>query len=300
MYTNDVEQNQTCNGQEKRKVSVASWIDLLGYGQQISDANFDPNDSKAHRSHTRLAEFREIVSNYSKCNDLKNLVLNDGAVVYQDLTCSSNDTLSFFNKSWELYSAVNQHERKEYNGDYRGARMILASGFRFPGRKAGNEDTKNKLKEFIKELLENNNNFIDKDAAAIDAAIDAAMKIELVRPPFDILPQLQENFAFSRAYIAEKSGRSGNLPGPKFYVDLNIFRCREKFEPYVEWSCSRLKLAIDFAKFTINDAVNNQDICEVIISSGEMNDKHQVAELLEHKSKLFSVKSCSGILPVIC
>lgn len=103
MCTNEVEQNPVYNGPEKLKISVASWIDLLGYGRQISDANFNPTDPEAYEPHSRLVDFRKIVSEYAEKKDLKTLVLNDGAVAYQDLTCSSHDTFSFFKKSWKLY-----------------------------------------------------------------------------------------------------------------------------------------------------------------------------------------------------
>lgn len=179
--------------------------------------------------------------------------------------------------------------------------MILASGFRYPGRKAGIDDTRNKFKRIIKELLENIRNSTDTVNIDIDEAIDDKIRkqnVSSVRPSFDILPQLQENFAFSRAYIADKSGSAGNLPGRKFYVDLNIFKYPEEFEPYVKWSCNQLKISIDFAKFTTNDTTNGQDVPTIEINSEKMNNKTEITERLERKSELFSATSRPGIRPV--
>jgi hypothetical protein len=44
-----------------------------------------------------------------------------------------------------------------------------------------------------------------------------------IRQPADIVPQLQANFAFSKAYVAESSGSKGGLRGANFFVDLTIF-----------------------------------------------------------------------------
>jgi hypothetical protein len=45
-----------------------------------------------------------------------------------------------------------------------------------------------------------------------------------VRRNFDIVPQLQANFAFARAYQAEKSGRRGGFEGPNLFLDTAVFR----------------------------------------------------------------------------
>ena len=283
MCTNRADQNPTFNKMDKRIVAVASWIDLLGYGQQISDANFDP---RAEEPHKRLWRFRKTVAEYARKRNFQTLVLNDGAVAYRDLTCNSADTLNFVKKSWELYLEVNQIE---CGPDYRGARMVLASGFRNPGAKAGNEETKRQLRRKLEDVLKD-----IEDGCTKEEAIERATRVVYpFRPPADILPQLQENFAFSKAYIAEKSGSEGNLPGPKFYVDLNIFKCTNKFEPYVEWSCGRLNLAIDFAKFTMGDGETK----EIKICREEVNNKDEISKRLDRSSKRLLNH---GFRPVFC
>lgn len=72
------------------------------------------------------------------------------------------------------------------------------------------------------------------------------------RPYSDIMPQLQANFAFTKAYLAERSGAQGGLPGPKFYVDLALLDVArppswiQMCEP-VEWAQPDLGLSARFA-----------------------------------------------------
>ena len=43
------------------------------------------------------------------------------------------------------------------------------------------------------------------------------------QPAFDILPHLQSNYAFTKAYVAESSGTKGGLPGCNLFIDSNLF-----------------------------------------------------------------------------
>ena len=54
-----------------------------------------------------------------------------------------------------------------------------------------------------------------------DQAIREASRIDL---SFDVLPQLQANFAFTKAYVAESDGKGGGLVGANCFVDLVLFR----------------------------------------------------------------------------
>lgn len=255
MCANEAEQN-LAKGEKKeskRIVSVASWIDLLGYGWQIGSVNFDPYNPNAQEPHKRLRKFHKTVECKAKQRVFPTLVMNDGAVAYRDLTSNSSDTYDFLKNSWDLYSKVNEE-------DCIGARMVLASGFRYLGSDVGNEHTKENLEKILDDFW---NKKITKE--------EAVQKVYPLRPPFGILPQLQENFAFSRAYIAEKSGSKGNLPGPRFYVDLNLFKCVKEFEPYIKWSSSKLNLAIRFVEIKEFDEISH---CM------EMNNECQVARCL--------------------
>jgi len=45
-----------------------------------------------------------------------------------------------------------------------------------------------------------------------------------IRRSFDIVPTLQANFAFARAYVAESSGTAGGFQGPNIFLDTKVFR----------------------------------------------------------------------------
>ena len=298
MCTNKIEQSPTHNEKDEI-VSVVSWIDLLGYGQQISVANFDPKDPEAKKPNSRLKAFRDAVNEYGEQKKFHTLMLNDGAVIYRDLTFDSADTLDFLEKSWGLYSEINKIESI-------GARMVLASGFRFPGSNVGIEHTKEKFKQILEmKLREFYNKLNDKSINCENAISDTIediikdtiedpnQRVYPFRPPSGILPHLEENFAFSKAYIAERSGSEGNLPGANFYVDLNIFKSNKKFEPYVEWSCNRLKLAIEFAKFTMKKEN------PIKIKLDDMNNKHEIGKRLKCSLKRFRSKQHDGFHPSV-
>jgi hypothetical protein len=58
------------------------------------------------------------------------------------------------------------------------------------------------------------------DLSAEQAIREAAR----IRQPSDIVPQLQANFAFSKAYVAESSGTRGGLRGASFFGRPDDFR----------------------------------------------------------------------------
>ena len=258
MCTNEVKINPVDSkptAKKSRRVSLASWIDLRGYGEEIGAANFDPYNERAFNPRKRLMSFHKLVEKYAKTDKFPTLVLNDGVVAFRDLlSTDASDTYDFFGRSWRLYSEVKKC-------DTIGARMVLASGFRNLGSDSGIVNTK---KELIKIL---------KKYKAGDINLNEATKrVGPFRPPFAMIPQLQENFAFSRAYTAERSGKKGNLPGSNFYVDLNLFKCTDKFDSFIQWSCNRLNLAIKFA------AIENSNFEE--IGQADMNGKSQIERRL--------------------
>lgn len=191
------------------KVAIVSWIDLLAYGEMIAGVDYNPIAANAQRAINRLRAFHRIVAEHSR-RDFRTLVLNDGAVVYRDLSLRGpGNTADFFCKSWQLYEAVQASE--ERNG-FEGARMVLAPGLRAKGSRRAIDYTSGHLDSILRRMRSG-------DLTSEQAVREAAA----IEKYFDVLPQLQANFAFSKAYIAEQSGRKHNLPGPAFYVDDIIF-----------------------------------------------------------------------------
>ncbi|WP_234903346.1 hypothetical protein [Agrobacterium vitis] len=219
------------------QVSVACWIDLLGYGGMIAAADFNPLHAKSREALKRLRDFHQIVASHS-ARHFPTLVMNDGAVAYRDLSLrSSSVTYDFLIRSWKLFSEIKSFESGR---GHPGARMVLACGFRMRGRRGGMDASAGQLRSILARLQEGQ---IDSEQAVREAAS--------LRPVFDIIPQLQANFAFTKAYVAESSGSASGISGANFYVDLAIFD-QSKLDwitvgNTVNWSHARLGLSADFA-----------------------------------------------------
>jgi hypothetical protein len=191
------------------QTAIACWIDLLGYGEMIGAAGFNPLHPKSIDARKRLRTFHEIVAAGS-ARPYPSLVLNDGAVCYRDLSYrSASVTFDFLQRSWKLFNSIHDAENE---AGHPGARMVLATGFRIRGRRGGMDSTADQFRSLVSRL--------DNGVITIEQALHEARQI---RPSFDIVPHLQANFAFTKAYLADHSGKRGGLGGAKCYIDLAIF-----------------------------------------------------------------------------
>jgi hypothetical protein len=219
------------------QIAIACWIDLLGYGHMIADAGFNPLHPEAKQALARLRKFHEIVARHSTRN-FSTLVVNDGAVAYRDLSLRSRSvTHDFLIRSWHLFEAITAADNKL---GHPGARVVLSCGFRMRGRRAGLDASRGHLASIITRMQSGE---VDISQAIYEAGA--------MRPRFDIVPELQANFAFTKAYVAESSGSAGGLPGPNFYVDLIIFGGNRpawiNLGPDIHWTHPRLNLVATFA-----------------------------------------------------
>jgi hypothetical protein len=218
------------------QIAVVSWIDLLGYGAMIAEAGFNPLHGKASEALARLRRFHAIVASHSH-RWFPTLVVNDGAAAYRDLSLRSREpTHDFLVRTWRLFSEI---KRDEYDHGLPGARVVLAAGFRMRGRRAGMDAMSDHLRSLMRRY---------KDGTITpDQAVREAAKI---RRPFDIIPELQANFAFSKAYVAESSGKAGGLAGAKLFVDLTLFDTpAPKWivnEEIVKWTNKELRMDASF------------------------------------------------------
>lgn len=247
------------------QVSMACWIDLLGYGGMISEAGFSPLHPLAAKALKRLRRFHEVVAGHST-RHFPTLVMNDGAVAYRDLSLRSrSNTHDFLNRAWALYQSIQTMEKTD--GDP-GARLVLASGYRMRGRRAGIDARTGQFKSLV-------DRFGRGDISAEQAIREAAM----IQPNFDIIPQLQANFAFTKAYVAEASGKAGGLPGPAFYVDMALFDRRPDWitlGPDIAWKHERLKMSATFARILDIPIILNAERGPL-----DIRDGLQVAQFLE-------------------
>jgi hypothetical protein len=244
-------------------VSAVCWIDLLGYGAMIADADFNPLHPQASQAMQRLRRFHEIVASHSH-RLFPTLVMNDGAAAYRDLSLRScSSTYDFLMRAWKLFKEINQ---AEFDHASPGARVVVATGFRMRGRRAGIDAAADHFSSLMRRYQEGIIN--------VEQAIREAARITRY---FDVIPQLQANFAFTKAYVAESSGKKGGLGGPTFFVDAEIFKSPIPAwvvrSETVKWQNERLKLKASF--LAVRDFTSHQGIEGV-------RDGLEIAQRLSH------------------
>lgn len=199
------------------EISACLWMDLLGYGDMLRKVRFDLTTDGAHTAISRLFQFQEIVAKHSE-KLFTTVLLNDGCVAFRDLSPRTKSvTHDFLNRAYRLHEEINESEKMS---GFPGVRSVLAVGFRH--RRASENFTKmiNGYGKFLIEKVET------KEITAKEAIIKALV----VKPPFDQLPDLQANFAFTKAYLADHVGTKGGFGGPNFFVDQNMLP-----EPTPDW-----------------------------------------------------------------
>lgn len=190
-------------------VAIACWMDLIGYGGAIDKGGFDPGHELSRRPLSRLYAFQRIVSKNSS-GGFPTLVMNDGAVAYSNIeNVRSDKAWRFIERCWNLY---NEATAIDIRGGGPGLRGVIAVGLRAKGSNRGIVAQEEELTAIIDDLV--------AGKAGRDEAVAAMRKVRRV---FDIVPQLQANFAFTRAYEAENEGSDGGFPGPNLFLDEAVF-----------------------------------------------------------------------------
>ena len=190
-------------------VAIVCWLDLLGYGGDINKAGFDPAHPLAKAPLSRLRAFQRIVAQHSS-SGFPTLVMNDGAVAYSNVELSRSDKVwRFIERCWTLYQAASKNDQASSGPGLRG---VIAVGLRAKGSNRGILAQDQALTEILDGLADGT---IDAARARADA--------RKIRRVFDIVPQLQANFAFTRAYEAEQSGAAGGFTGPNLFLDTMVF-----------------------------------------------------------------------------
>jgi hypothetical protein len=251
------------------QIAVACWADLLGYGAMIAEAGFNPLHPKASEALRRLRRFHEIVASHSSRN-FPTLVMNDGAVAYRDLSLRSRaPTHDFLMRAWNLFNSIKNEEKVS---SFPGARMVLATGFRMLGRRAGIDARASHFKSVM-------HRYQNKNISAEQAIREAAN----IQQSFDVIPRLQANFAFAKAYVAESSGAKGGLAGARFFVDLSLFETPTPAwvtkEETVEWVNETLGMRVSFAPILDLPAFTQAEI-QVAGGARGIRDGLQIAEHL--------------------
>ncbi|ULH03210.1 hypothetical protein MF133_01895 [Aeromonas caviae] len=212
----------------KVEISCVAWIDLLAYGSQISASGFNPAHESAATAIDRLDRLHQAVS--EKANRyFPTLAMNDGIIAYRDLSPRAHSvTYDFLSRSIDLFHHVNNIDMSELG--HPGARMVVAPGFRV--RRTLNFDKH--LNEGIGKRIKQK---LQEGAITPEQAVNEALK---ARQFFDSTPELQGNFALTRAYLADESGSAAGLGGANCFIDLSLFSSPHpdwiSFSKTIEWS----------------------------------------------------------------
>jgi len=176
----------------------------------MEKAGFDPTHPAARKPLARLRAFHDVVSRQSGVT-FPTLVMNDGAVAYAAASPTTPDPVwRFVQRVWQLYQAATIVDAKEGGP---GLRAVIAVGLRAKGRRDGIDAQEAAFAELI-----------DQVATAQMTVAQAKKASRSIRRSFDVVPTLQANFAFARAYLAETGGSKAGLPGPNLYLDAKVFR----------------------------------------------------------------------------
>ncbi|MDH4743823.1 hypothetical protein OMP43_07320 [Sphingomonas sp. CBMAI 2297] len=212
-------------------VSLAFWLDLRRYGAMLNEARFDPTCPEAKAALGRLRRFQEVVAAHSRTT-FPTLVINDGVVAYRDVGLTVTDRVwPFVERCWKLYQETTDADRRLGGHGLRG---VLAAGMRAKGSNRGILAQNDAVARIIGDLADGR--------ISRREAVGAAWRVRRVN---DIVPQLQANFAFSRAYTAEQGARKGKLEGSRFYLETKVLRAGVpgwlttgdpiEWEPSVDW-----------------------------------------------------------------
>lgn len=175
----------------------------------IAAADLNPVDERAKVAVTRLRVFHRIIADHSN-RHFRTLVINDGAVAHRDLSLRDEGvTHDFLHRSYALYEAIATAERRY---GWPGARMVLALGFRARGSRRGIDDAERRVTKILARMK----------AGEIEPA-QAVREAANIQRYSDSIPQLQANFAFTRAYVADNAGSRAGLGGPNMFADTALF-----------------------------------------------------------------------------
>lgn len=218
----------TAKGEKREfEVSLALWIDLLGYGSMLESAAWDPTSQGAKRALGRIVCFQDLVSKASM-RHFPTFVMNDGAIAFRDMSPRTGGvTFDFLRRAIDLHTDIN---RSESSNGHPGARSVLAAGFRV----RRNFDYVDRLTSGEGQVIKNklSTNFISGDQA-----INHAL---MARHHSDSTPELQHNYAMTKAYLADAAGTRAGFAGPNLYIDMNIFDGEPpawvNFSNQVSWS----------------------------------------------------------------
>ena len=187
---------------------MVAWLDLLGYGKMLRAVNFNPTDPMALAAVERLRVFQSIAASHT-ARTLRAMIINDGVAFVRDLSPRSRSvTFDFLERTYRAFNAVNA---AEHRAGQVGARMIVAVGPRLYVPEAIRLNDAH-LSSLLKRLRK-------KEIGPQQAVIEAFNASALTGSQ----EALQANFAFTKAYLADRAGTASGFAGSNCFVDGEFF-----------------------------------------------------------------------------
>lgn len=270
-------QSKTAKGSKRLyEISAAAWFDLLGYGSMLAGVNFDPTKEDAQNALIRLNDFHTFLAKHAN-RYLHVHAINDGSVIFRDLSPRAKSvTFDFLDRLIKLFQDFNSFDKAK---GYPGARMVIASGFRIR-IKDDNKSSEHGHIVRIKEKLR------EKTLTPVQA-VDEAYK---TRPYFGLLPELQANFAFTKAYLVDNAGSKGGFGGPNCFIDLAFFadKCDWiEFDKIIDWENMGMKARFGLYKNHDSEAAgrkHHEGILDAFEIAEKISTQSNVTNLLRQNT----------------
>ncbi len=219
-------------------------MDLLGYGAMLRPVGFNPSAPEAQIAVSRLEEFQAKAAEYADRYQ-RALIINDGVAYVRQLSPRTvSVTYDFLYRAFRAFQEVNTVEAAK---GFPGARMVLAAGPRLRISNA-TRPAKEHRDAILRKLHDNK--------MTAEQAVHAAARI---MPYTGSIVELQANFAFTKAFLADQAGSRAGLSGPNFYVDSCVF-CDDsppawiKVEAEIQWATEGMSATFYRVACIDNDA----------------------------------------------
>jgi hypothetical protein len=155
-----------------------------------------------------LRQFQQTAAK-AAMRHLQALVVNDGVAYVRQLSPRSRSVgFDFLNRVYAIHQEVNSLEKNAGNP---GARMIVAVG---PRLRIG--DVTQIRQGHLASILRR----VEEGTLTSQQAIREAFRST---PVTGGIEELQANFAFTKAFLADQDGSAAGLGGPRCFVDSAIF-----------------------------------------------------------------------------
>jgi hypothetical protein len=174
----------------------------------LKEVGFTPSSELAQKAVSRLKTFQNIAASTTK-RLVRALIINDGVALVRELSPRSRGvTFDFVARVFDVHRKINA---ADFESGHPGAHLVLAVGprLRMP-------DTINPERMRLANILRR----LREDSLPAEQAVQEAFRCVQVAGQ---VPELQANFAFTTACLADQAGEKEGLSGPRFFLGSQDF-----------------------------------------------------------------------------